>query len=355
MPTSVLEQYRVADLIQWHEDKQLLLNPSFQRRAVWNPPAKVFLIDTILRKLPVPKIYMRTRVDLVSKKSYREIVDGQQRLRAIIDFSQDKFALTTRAKEFAGLRYSEMSSDLKEVFLSYPLAVDQLINASDAEVLEIFSRLNVYNVRLNAAELRHAEFQGALKWAIHETSRRASGIWESLETVSLKQRLRMADDSLVAEMFSIVLKGITDGGQSRIDKFYKDHDDKADENVMKEVGEKVLSNLQFIADEFGDILRGSVVGSSPHLLMLFAAVTHAKSGIPQGELQDPLPIRDKALTDLDIARTNIEVLNGVISGDISSSMWNRFAAASSSSTQRIASRNVRFPVYFSALLPVTLE
>src|SRR3546814_1397457 len=76
--------------------------------------AKSYLIDTILRQLPMPKVYLRTRVDLESKKSIREVVDGQQRLRAIIEFSDDKFALSKRAGEFAGTRYSTLQTELQE-------------------------------------------------------------------------------------------------------------------------------------------------------------------------------------------------------------------------------------------------
>jgi uncharacterized protein with ParB-like and HNH nuclease domain len=66
------------------EGKELILNPTFQRRSVWQPQAKVLLIDTILRKMPVPKVYMRTQINAKTKRSVREIVDGQQRLRAIL-------------------------------------------------------------------------------------------------------------------------------------------------------------------------------------------------------------------------------------------------------------------------------
>src|SRR5690349_19082096 len=86
---SILEQYRVSDFLEWHQKKALILNPDFQRGDMWSPAAKTFLIDTILRKLPIPKVYLRTRVDVVSKKSIREVVDGQQRLRAILSFAED--------------------------------------------------------------------------------------------------------------------------------------------------------------------------------------------------------------------------------------------------------------------------
>ena len=65
MATSTLEQYRIADFIDWHAKKLLVLNPEFQRRDVWTTSAKILLIDTILRQLPIPKVYFRTRIDVM--------------------------------------------------------------------------------------------------------------------------------------------------------------------------------------------------------------------------------------------------------------------------------------------------
>src|SRR5665213_3326483 len=197
---SILEQYRISDFLDWHREKRLELNPAFQRGSVWSPPARTFLIDTILRQLPIPKVYLRTKIDVSTKKSIREVVDGQQRLRAILDFSDDKFPLSKRASEFAGLKYSDLAEDKQEVFLGYPIAVDQLVNASTDDVLEVFARLNSYTVTLNGPEKRHAKYQGDFKWAVRAASRRWGHLWENLNVLTTRERVRMLDDSLTAEM-----------------------------------------------------------------------------------------------------------------------------------------------------------
>ena len=173
---SILEQYRVSDFLEWHQKKALILNPDFQRGDVWSPAAKTFLIDTILRKLPIPKVSLRTSVDVVSKKSLREVVDGQQRLRAILNFAEDKVALTKRASEYAGKKYSTLTPEEQEGFLSYAIAVDQLLNASTDDVLEVFARLNSYTVTLNPPEKRHGKYQGEFKWAIRNSCKRVGQV-----------------------------------------------------------------------------------------------------------------------------------------------------------------------------------
>lgn len=349
MATSVLEQYRVSDLIEWHERKQLILNPHFQRRSFWSTPAKVYLIDTVLRQLPIPKVYMRTKVDPNSKKSVREVVDGQQRLRAVIEFANDKLTLTGRANEYKGLTYSKLPDDLKSVFLSYPIAVDQLINASDTDVLEIFARLNSYTDKLRPPELRHAEFQGPFKWAVHEYSKKWALLWEKYKVVSVRERLRMADDSLMAEMFGIVLKGVTDGGQPKIRALYKEYEEELPE--QKDVERRVDAALGVATGDLGEVLEGNTVSNAPHFLMLFAAVAHALHGIPKGDMGAEMPAASKtALKDTAIACENLVLLNRVLEGDEDESgSLKDFYKASRSSTQRIASRRIRFPIYYRAL------
>ena len=207
MVNSVLEQYTIADLFEWSQNHTLVVNPDFQRRDVWTANAKVFLIDTILQKLPIPKVYLRQKVDLQTKRSFREVVDGQQRLRAIFEFAADRLVLTKRAPEFVGLTYTTMNPELQETFLSYPVAVEQLINASDDDVLEVFSRLNSYTLPLNDQEKRHAKYMGEFKWTVHEYARRWSVLWDRFGVVSTRNRVRMADDELMAQMFGVIIDG----------------------------------------------------------------------------------------------------------------------------------------------------
>ena len=100
----MLEQYPISDLLTWMDERTLILNAEFQRRSVWPPAAKTYLIDTILQKRPMPNIYIRTQTNLKTRRNYREVVDGQQRLRAIHDFANGDFALGNSAGEYSGMR-----------------------------------------------------------------------------------------------------------------------------------------------------------------------------------------------------------------------------------------------------------
>ena len=351
--TSNLQQYHISDILEWYRKKQLILSPDFQRGRVWTTPARVFLIDTILRQLPIPKIYIRTKMDPHTQIGYREVVDGQQRLRAIIDFSEGRLRLTTRAKEYAGLRYSTMGQDLQQAFLSYLLGVDQLLNATDDEVLEIFSRLNSYTVTVNRPELRHAKYQSDFRWAVHEMSSKWGELWDKFKILSIRQRTRMLDDSLVAEMFGIVMIGVADGGQPKIDKLYESCKSRfPDQEAVVCQVDKVL---EYIMGRFDDVLVGSAIAGSTHFLMLFAAVAHALFGIPEGNMGNVMPERDsRALSDINIAKENLSLLNNAIESEETDTDLRQFWQASRGTTQRIASRRVRFAMFYKALLPAPI-
>ena len=181
MQIGLPNQYPVSDFLKWYREEQLILNPDFQRRSVWNQDIRSYLINTLLRGFPMPKIYMRSTTDIVSQETIREVIDGQQRIKAIIDFATDKLRLNKRAGDFEGLHYSDLEDDLKQAFLSYLISIEQLINASDDLALEIFSRLNTYSVPLNAAELRNARFNGEFKFAVRELAARLNWFWGEIQ------------------------------------------------------------------------------------------------------------------------------------------------------------------------------
>lgn len=342
--SSDLQQYTIADFMEWFEKQQLKLNPEFQRGSVWPAAARTYLIDTILRRLPVPKIYVRTRVDLQTKKSFREVVDGQQRLRAILDFGNNRFALGPRAKEWVGKRYSDLTEGEQERFLGYSIATDQLINASDSDVLEVFSRLNSYTVPVNPPELRHAKYQGEFKWSVHEMSTKWSVLWETYRVVGARDAVRLLSDSLIAEMFGIILEGVRDGGQPKVTSLYE----RADRNFQREPTEKSVNDtLQYIVDNYDDVLVQTPLSNAPHFLMLFAAVAYCRVGISQGDLP-ALPAPGKAASP-EVAQSELFEIGNVLEADEPTAGATRFKTASTSSTQRIASRQTRFPVYVAAV------
>ena len=349
----MLEQYPISDLLTWMDDDTLILNTEFQRRDVWPLPAKIYLIDTILRGRPMPNIYVRTKTNLETRRNYREVVDGQQRLRAIRGFADGEFALGKNAGEFSGMRYDGLDADDKTAFLTYSAGVVQLFNATDAEVLDVFHRINAYGLRLNRQELRHGKYHGEFRNAVFETSKKWSVLWDKYRAVGVRDRVRMGDDELMAQMLGSLLEGVQDGGQRTIDKWYVKYDEQLPKGVVHKL-DTVIEKM--LVDQLISVT--DPLSRGPHLLMLVATVAHALFGIPCGGIPaDDMPVRDgAALSDLAAARANLGVLSDVIQMD-DREVPERFFAfkyAAAGTTQHIRSRKARFLALYQALLPEPL-
>jgi uncharacterized protein with ParB-like and HNH nuclease domain len=161
--------FTVADFVTWSRAKQLDLSPSFQRRAVWKPPAKSYLIDTVVRGLPTPIIFLRQITNTKTFQTTREVVDGQQRLRTLISYidpgaladydpERDEFKiLRAHNPEMASKKFSQLYDRFKQLILNYQFSTHVLPNdTSDQQVLDIFRRMNATGTRLNKQELRNA-------------------------------------------------------------------------------------------------------------------------------------------------------------------------------------------------------
>ena len=88
-------------------------NPDYQRPAAWSKSQKQLLIDTIVRGYDVPKFYWLQTAK--SPSETWEVVDGQQRLRAIFEYHRDGFTLPDDSEpikgyKVAGLKYSEKTA-----------------------------------------------------------------------------------------------------------------------------------------------------------------------------------------------------------------------------------------------------
>jgi hypothetical protein len=142
------------------EQSRINLNPTWQRGAAWNSYRQVLLIDSILRGMDIPKVYLRMLPN-GAIHGY-DAVDGQQRLRAIWEFRAGAFPLTyleplqpIDGHPVAGLKFGNLHKTLQERFESFEVSVAEITNSTPDEITNLFSRLQM-GVSLNPAELRNA-------------------------------------------------------------------------------------------------------------------------------------------------------------------------------------------------------
>lgn len=93
-----VDKWRIQDLAGRARQHQLELNPTYQRDFVWSNSDSQMLIESILRGIPLPSIILARAS---SSQSY-QIVDGKQRLTAILRFIGSHPEGTENAKQLKG-------------------------------------------------------------------------------------------------------------------------------------------------------------------------------------------------------------------------------------------------------------
>lgn len=221
--------YTLNDFQGWAQRDELVLQPKFQRRPVWHRKARSFLVDTIVRRFPIPPIYIREILDSTRRKTVREVVDGQQRLRAVLDFLDGGLVvLPMHNADIGGKRFEDLTEAAKTRFLNYPFSVVVLVAADDADVYKIFARINSYTLPLNAQEKLNAEFFGAFKQFVFKLAQDHLEFWRVNSILTNRNIVRMDEAELTSELVVAMLDGLQDKKKS-LRGFYKRYDDSFSE------------------------------------------------------------------------------------------------------------------------------
>jgi len=217
-------------------------NPDYQRPPVWSRAQKQLLIDTILRGYDIPMLYWR---QTGSRPDRFDVVDGQQRLRAIWEFVEGSFRLPENAdpvdgQGIAGCRCDNLPFDLKIRFDMYPLDIVVLSELDEDEVREMFLRLQ-NGTSLKAQEKRNA-FPGRMRDFVKEVAQH-----RFFSSVAFSNS-RYAHDLVAAQMVCIELEGgpanVKNSDLNRMYMTHKDFDSGSRE------AKSVRKKLDFLSDIF---------------------------------------------------------------------------------------------------------
>lgn len=143
------------------DSKDYILNPEFQRRHRWDNVKKSRLIESFIINIPIPPIFLY-EVDF----SVYEVMDGLQRLTAIKEFYEDKYALDGLEKwpELNGRKYSDLPDQVRKgidrrYLSSIILLKETAKSKKEADGLKqiVFGRINSGGARLEDQEARNAQ------------------------------------------------------------------------------------------------------------------------------------------------------------------------------------------------------
>ena len=193
-PTSIQSVYGLF------REAKLYVNRRYQRKLVWTLEEKQKLVESILKRYPIPAILLAEKDD---KSGCYEIIDGLQRLHAIMSFIETAF--TTLDNRLFDLEYFPTAKSYSKagvfmhtdgekklfqkevtVFLDYSLAISVMRSATEDEINDVFDRINTYGHRLSDQERRQAGVQDEFSSLVRKIACHHRGD-ESVESLLLHE------------------------------------------------------------------------------------------------------------------------------------------------------------------------
>lgn len=158
-----IDSKTAEELYEWYLDDKLIINRRYQRKLVWSLEEKTALISSMTQQYPIPLLLF------VSIDNKREILDGMQRLEALMSFIEQRFslngkyfnldaiALTKQLKDSGKLQQKEpvLSRESSTLIARYRFAISEYSSTED-HIDEVFRRINSNGKILSKQELRSA-------------------------------------------------------------------------------------------------------------------------------------------------------------------------------------------------------
>lgn len=154
----------INDLLLRFKNRQINLDPGFQRKSVWTRIDRQRLIQSIVSNYPLPSVFLYKR-HLDGRLVY-DVIDGKQRLETILMFTKTgRFKrewFETKLDLGAGLDWYDWTSlcrepDKRAGFESYKIQTTE-VEGDLGEIVDLFVRINATGKRLTSGEKRHARF-----------------------------------------------------------------------------------------------------------------------------------------------------------------------------------------------------
>ncbi len=174
----------IQSLYSMYRNGKIHVNRRYQRKLVWTLIEKQKLIESIMKKYPIPAVLLAERDS--EPESY-EIIDGLQRLQAILSFVETSFptsdgkffhvqSFPTAMKHASNneFEYNQngpfITPDEVSIILDYTLSLSVMRSASDSEINDVFGRINTYGHRLSDQERRQAGVQNQFSEMVRSIS-----------------------------------------------------------------------------------------------------------------------------------------------------------------------------------------
>lgn len=177
----------IQSLYRLYVAEKLLTNRRYQRKLVWTIEEKTSFIDSIQQGFPIP-IILLAEVGEPGNPKY-EIIDGMQRLNAIMSFIEQEYAINggyfdlntiAETKEKLDARLLTQGNPILDRtvcvdFAGYQVPISVYSEREEKNIDEVFRRLNANGKHLSKQELRQAGATGEFANLVRRLSANVRG------------------------------------------------------------------------------------------------------------------------------------------------------------------------------------
>jgi hypothetical protein len=153
-----ISEWSIELLIQKMKNKTFVI-PDYQRRFTWEPRRQSRFIESVLMGLPIPFLTFWEK----PADGKLEIVDGSQRLRTLVAFVNDEFALESLAEltECEGFGFSDLLASRQLKFVNKSIRSIVLNEDADEQARsDLFDRINTSSKAAEPGEIRRGTLSG---------------------------------------------------------------------------------------------------------------------------------------------------------------------------------------------------
>jgi len=225
---SELKSLTIREFIDLKRNDNLELKPDYQRNPIWSRKAQKSLISSILKNWPIPNIVLKK----TEEDRQIEVVDGQQRLRAIFAFYNG--TLKSEEGDHIDDLASEDSKTIRNRFTEYQIPVTEITSiGADEKIENFYALINRSGLRLNKAEVAKAEYHDTEFISLIQELGDEDSTFSALETFTRASRARMNHLDFIAELLALIKFGPTDKKES-VDEIFEQDLSEAEASTLRD-------------------------------------------------------------------------------------------------------------------------
>ena len=232
--------------ISKERDKKYNFNLSIQRNSVWKDDKRSLFIHTLMQDYPFPAVYA------VEMDEVMYMLDGKQRFLSVLNFIDGEYALDKDTPNIivkdqeiivANKKFEELPEDLRDNILSSQFLIYVFKNITEAEINEIFLRLN-YGMPLTKIELTRVMAGNTAMKFVQEV-----GKMDFFKRCNLtdSQKNRFIDEEVILQILLLITRNFDTGIGKEINQYCKEIN-KSEDGISDNIKELVVNTTKYLGE-----------------------------------------------------------------------------------------------------------